>query len=81
MIKSTSYQTYQRIVTLLTKAREKRGLTIRQLAILLDTDNTTISKIEVLRRQLSLGDFIQYCEALDEDPAKILRQAMSRQKR
>ena len=80
MIKSTNYSTYKLIVELLIQARKDKGMTIRQLADELEVDNTSVAKIENLRRKLGLGEYIQYCSALNTDPSQLIQLALEKEK-
>ncbi|MCW8093206.1 helix-turn-helix domain-containing protein [Alteromonas sp. ASW11-130] len=76
MIKSTNHQDYQKLIAWLKKSRLEKGLTVRQLGELLDEPFQFVSKIENGQRNLSVHEYVQYCEALELDPAlgiKILR--------
>ncbi len=68
MIKSTNHQDYQKLIAWLKKARLDRGLTVRQLGELLDEPFQFVSKVEKGQRNLSVHEYVQYCEALGEDP-------------
>ncbi|QDG40456.1 helix-turn-helix transcriptional regulator [Alteromonas mediterranea] len=64
MIKSTNHQDYQKLIAWLKKARLDRGLTVRQLGELLDEPFQFVSKVEKGQRNLSVHEYVQYCEAL-----------------
>ena len=64
MIKSTNHQDYQKLIAWLKKARLDRGLTVRQLGELLDEPFQFVSKVEQGQRNLSVHEYVQYCEAL-----------------
>lgn len=67
MIKSTNHQDYQKLIAWLKKARLDRGLTVRQLGELLDEPFQFVSKVEKGQRNLSVHEYVQYCEALGEN--------------
>lgn len=50
-------------------ARLDQGLTVRQLALIIDEPFQFISKIETGQRKLGIHEYVQYCEALNLDPA------------
>ncbi len=56
----------------LKEKRKLSNLTIRDLAKLLDTSHATIGKIELGERRLDVIEWLQYCEALNADPAECL---------
>lgn len=64
MIKSTNNQSYQKLIAWLKKSRLEKGLTVRQLGELLDEPFQFVSKIENGQRNLSVHEYVQYCEAL-----------------
>jgi len=68
MIKSTNHQDYQKLIAWLKKARLDRGLTVRQLGELLDEPFQFVSKVEKGQRNLSVHEYVQYCDALDIEP-------------
>ena len=68
MIKSIHHPKYKALIYWLIAARNARGLTVRQLAELIDEDFPLITKIETRVRKLSAIEYYQYCEALHLDP-------------
>ena len=68
MIKSTNNQNYQKLIAWLKKSRIEKGLTIRQLGELLDEPFQFVSKIENGQRNLSVHEYVQYCDALCIEP-------------
>ncbi|MGE6416674.1 helix-turn-helix domain-containing protein [Alteromonas macleodii] len=68
MIKSTNHQDYQKLIAWLKKARLDRGLTVRQLGELLDEPFQFVSKVEKGQRNLSVHEYVQYCDTLDIEP-------------
>ena len=69
MIKSIHTQKYQELMNFLKAARLDQGLTVRQLALIIDEPFQFISKIETGQRKLGIHEYVQYCEALNLDPA------------
>lgn len=65
MIKSTNHHDYQKLIAWLKKSRLDRGLTVRQLGELLDEPFQFVSKVEKGQRNLSVHEYVQYCEALN----------------
>jgi len=68
MIKSTHHPKYKALIDWLIAARTTQGLTVRQLAEMIDEDFPLITKIETRVRKLSAIEYYQYCEALNLDP-------------
>jgi transcriptional regulator with XRE-family HTH domain len=51
----------------LKNARDKSGLTIREVALRLDVHHSIVGKVEKGDRSLELFEFIAYCEAVNAD--------------
>ena len=68
MIKSIHHPKYKALIDWLIAARNTQGLTVRQLAELIDEDFPLITKIETRVRKLSAIEYYQYCEALKLNP-------------
>jgi len=68
MIKSTHHPKYIALIDWIVSARKKQGLTVRQLAALIEEDASLITKIETRVRKLSAIEYYQYCHALHLDP-------------
>ena len=48
--------------------REKAGITLREMAVKLDVDNSTISKWETGKNKISAVDLLRYLKVLDIKP-------------
>lgn len=70
MIKSVHHPKYQALLEYLKAARLKQGLTVRDLAVLIDEPFQFVSKVETGQRRLTVHEFVQYCEALNINPAQ-----------
>jgi transcriptional regulator with XRE-family HTH domain len=70
MIKSINTEKYQKLLAWLKEERLNRGLSVRDLALLIDEPFQFISKIETGQRKLNIYEYVQYCESLDLDPSK-----------
>jgi len=68
MIKSIHHPKYLALIDWIVSARKKQGLTVRELAALLEEDPSLITKIETRVRKLSAIEYYQYCNALHLDP-------------
>lgn len=55
---------YDQLAQLLKKLREEKGITIRQLASMLDVDHTVITKIENKRRKIDALELFVYANVL-----------------
>lgn len=67
MFKSTNHQDYLKLIAWLKKSRLEKGLTVRQLGEMLDEPFQFVSKIENGQRNLSVHEYVQYCNALNID--------------
>ncbi|WP_036551737.1 helix-turn-helix domain-containing protein [Neptunomonas japonica] len=68
MIKSVHHPKYRALVKWLISARKRQGLTVRDLAELLNERHSVIVKIETRSRKLSALEYYQYCKALKLEP-------------
>lgn len=68
MIKSINTEKYQDLIDWLKAARLAKGLSIRDLALVIDEPFQFISKIETAQRKLNIHEYVQYCDALSLDP-------------
>lgn len=73
MIKTKNTSKYLALLDWLRDARIKRKLSMRELGSLMDEPHTFVSKVEAEERRLSVYEYVQYCQALDLDPAEGLR--------
>lgn len=48
--------------------REAKGLTLREVATLMDCHHSVIGKIEQARRKIDAVELVEYCEVLGVDP-------------
>jgi len=67
MFKSTNHQDYLKLIAWFKKSRLDKGLTVRQLGEMLDEPFQFVSKIENGQRNLSVHEYVQYCDALNID--------------
>ncbi len=73
MKKTISTQQYFALIKWLATARKEQGLTVRQLAEIIDETHQIVSKIERCQRKLDVYEYVQYCEALNLNPEDGLR--------
>ena len=73
MFKSLYSNKYALLTSWLKQQREAKGLSMRDLAPLLDVPHSFIGKVEQGERRLDIVEYIQYCEALEADPFEGLR--------
>lgn len=70
MDKAIFSEDYKLLLAWLKAGRERRGLTIRGLANLLNESHAVIGKIETGERRLDVFEFVQLCQALGLKPAE-----------
>ena len=73
MRKTISSDKYLALLTWLKQEREKRGLTMRDLAAQIDKPHSWIGKIETAERRLDILEYVRYCDALGIKPEKGLK--------
>lgn len=78
LTKSVFTPTYARFRELLTEARERAGLTQRQLAERLNRPQSYVSKFERGERRLDVVEYLDVAKALRLDPFELLRQLMQK---
>ena len=57
----------------LREQREAQGLTMRDFAVKLGEHHSVIGKIEQGERRLDVGEYLQYCKALEVSPLNGLK--------
>jgi|TARA_R110002072_G_scaffold63690_1_gene158169 transcriptional regulator with XRE-family HTH domain len=70
MIKSINTEKYQKLLNWLKEERLNKGLSVRELALIIDEPFQFVSKIETAQRKLNIHEYVQYCKALGLDPAE-----------
>jgi transcriptional regulator with XRE-family HTH domain len=73
MARTTHQTDYQTLLELLRAARTVRGVTQIALANRLGNTQTFVSKVERGERRIDVGEFVDFCSALDIDPIEMLR--------
>ena len=73
MTKSVFTERYRALIALLVSAREKQGLTQRDLAARLNRVRSFVAKYEQCERRLDVIEFLDIAAALSLDPCKILK--------
>lgn len=59
--------------------RQDANLTMRQLATELNTPHSFVGKIELSGRRLDVGEFVQYCQAMQQNPVEVLQAIVDKQ--
>jgi transcriptional regulator with XRE-family HTH domain len=73
MTKSVFTERYQTFISLLVSARQKQGLSQRDLAIKLNKVHSFVAKYEQGERRLDVIEFLDIAEALDVNPEGIIK--------
>ena len=76
MKKTINNPRYESLIKWLVVARKEQGLTVRQLAELIDESHQFVNKVETFQRKLNVYEYVQYCQALNlqpEDGLKLLK--------
>jgi len=68
---------YQELIAWLKSCREKKGLSMRELAILLDVSHSWVAKVEQLERRLDILEYVRLCKCLRVDPEKGIKRIKS----
>ncbi len=68
MRKTITNVKYQKLLEWLKSARNKQGLSMRDLAAKLDEPHSFVGKIETAERRLDVREYVEYCQALNLDP-------------
>ena len=75
-MKALRSATSKAVANVLTKAREQRKLSQRDLAVLLKRPHSVVGMIETNQRQVNLPEFFAIAEALELDPTELFRQVV-----
>lgn len=73
MTKSVFTERYQRFISLLVSARQKQGLSQRDLAIRLNKVHSFVAKYEQGERRIDVVEFLDIAEALNVNPVEIIK--------
>jgi transcriptional regulator with XRE-family HTH domain len=73
-LKSLRTADHVRLISLLTSAREKAGLTQQQLADRLGRPQSFVAKYEGGERRIDVIEFLSIARALEFDPARAVRE-------
>ena len=77
-MKSLRSSDHVRLISLLTTAREKAGLTQQQLADRLGKPQSFVAKYEGGERRIDVIEFVGIARALEIDPARAVREIASK---
>ena len=71
--KTISSDKYLALLSWLKQERERSGLSMRDIATLINEPHSWIGKIETAERRLDIFEYVKYCEALGVKPKKGLK--------
>lgn len=63
---------HEGIILALVRARKQAGLTQRDVAARLNKPPSFVGKVEKIERNLSVSEFVAWCEAIKAEPQVIL---------
>lgn len=75
-MKALRSSTAQAVASVLARARERKGLSQRDLAALLKRPHSVVGMIESNQRQVNVPEFVAIAEVMEEDPADLFRQVL-----
>ena len=81
MEKTIHTAAYEELIAWLKSCREKKGLSMRDLAVELDVSHSWIAKVEQMERRLDILEYVRLCHGLSVDPAIGLAKIKSSLKR
>jgi len=67
------HREYAALIEELVRRRKRKKLTQKEVASVLGADQSLVSKYERFERELSLIDYVRYCEAIGADSQKLLQ--------
>ncbi|MEO0443117.1 MAG: helix-turn-helix transcriptional regulator [Pseudomonadota bacterium] len=68
MEKTIHTTAYKNLIAWLKECREKKGISMRDLADELGVSHSWIGKVEQMERRLDVCEYVHLCEALDVSP-------------
>jgi cytoskeletal protein RodZ len=73
MNKAISSEKYYQLNAIFKQQRIDLGLSMRDLGEIIKEPHSFVQKVEANQRKLDLFQYVQYCEALELDPAETLK--------
>ncbi len=67
-----SSSVHEGLISTLIRARKQAGLTQRDVAARLNKPPSFVGKVEKIERNLSVSEFVAWCEAINVEPHTIL---------
>jgi ribosome-binding protein aMBF1 (putative translation factor) len=80
MNKAITSEKYNKLNLIFKERRLALGLSMRDLGEMIKEPHSFVQKVEANQRKLDIFQFVQYCEALEMNPAETLRILMKKSK-
>lgn len=80
MNKAITSEKYNKLNLIFKERRLALGLSMRDLGEIIKEPHSFVQKVEANQRKLDIFQYVQYCEALEIDPAETLTILMSKSK-
>jgi cytoskeletal protein RodZ len=73
MNKAITSEKYNQLNALFKQQRIALGLSMRDLGVIIKEPHSFVQKVEANQRKLDIFQYVQYCEALQINPAEALK--------
>lgn len=80
MNKAITSEKYNKLNLIFKERRLALGLSMRDLGEIIKEPHSFVQKVEANQRKLDIFQYVQYCEALEIDPAETLTILMTKSK-
>jgi|TARA_B110000211_G_C14041567_1_gene537015 transcriptional regulator with XRE-family HTH domain len=80
MNKAITSEKYNKLNLIFKERRLALGLSMRDLGEIIKEPHSFVQKVEANQRKLDIFQFVQYCEALEMNPAETLKILMKKSK-
>ncbi|MBN4053087.1 helix-turn-helix transcriptional regulator [Gammaproteobacteria bacterium AH-315-K14] len=69
MEKTIHTETYRDLIAWLKSCRERKGISMRELAVQLNVSHSWVAKVEQNERRLDLLEYVRLCNSLGVNPS------------
>ncbi|MBL4797293.1 MAG: helix-turn-helix transcriptional regulator [Oleispira sp.] len=80
MNKAITSEKYNKLNLIFKERRLALGLSMRDLGEIIKEPHSFVQKVEANQRKLDIFQYVQYCEALEMNPAETLKILMKKSK-
>lgn len=80
MNKAITSEKYNKLNLIFKERRLALGLSMRDLGEIIKEPHSFVQKVEANQRKLDIFQYVQYCEALEINPAETLKILMNKSK-